>query len=130
MTDGQPAPQQSIDKSLHAVLAEAGGVPRPAGGRPGRSAPLDVAIPIYNNAGLLGKCLETLLPTLSPGDAVWLIDDASDDPGVASRMEAFSRGLRRALGRVRVWLRERACALLPLRQSCGGIRSDLGNPAR
>ena len=39
-------------------------------------------------------------------------------------------GLRHELGRVRVWLREKARALLPLRPIRGGVRSDLGNPAR
>jgi GT2 family glycosyltransferase/glycosyltransferase involved in cell wall biosynthesis len=73
------------------VLRVTGPGPRPAADCPPRGAPLDIAIPIFNNAALLRRCLDTLLPTLQPGDEVWLIDDASDEPGITALLDDFAR---------------------------------------
>lgn len=62
---------------------------RPAKQRPPRGEPLDIIIPVFNNATLLEQCLEALLPTLSDGDVVWLVDDASHEPGVAAAFARF-----------------------------------------
>ena len=38
--------------------------------------------------------------------------------------------IKHRLWRIRLWLREKTCALLPVRQPCEGVRSRLGDPAR
>ncbi len=55
-----------------------------------RSALLDIAIPIYRGADVLRQCLDSLLPTLSAGDRVWLLDDASEDAEVSACLSAFA----------------------------------------
>ncbi|MFC1719928.1 glycosyltransferase [Pseudomonadota bacterium] len=76
-------------KSLSASLS-AGVSLRPTASRPARSSPLDIVIPIYNNAERFRLCLDSLLPTLNEGDHVWLIDDASDEPEIAEMISEFS----------------------------------------
>lgn len=56
---------------------------------PVREKQLDIAIPINNNASALDECLISLLPTLSVGDNVWLLDDASENPEVADIISHF-----------------------------------------
>lgn len=94
MSDQATAARQFAADSIGAALAATGAAPRSARrpfSAPPRSAPLDIAVPIFNNAALLRRCLDSLPPTLQPGDEVWLIDDASDEPGIAALMEGFSR---------------------------------------
>lgn len=57
---------------------------------PERTAPLDIAITIYNNAAALSQCLDSLRPTLTDDDTVWLIDDASDEPAIGQVMRDFA----------------------------------------
>jgi len=62
---------------------------QPAVDRPRRAAPLDIVVPIYNNSARFRDCLHSLLDTLTGGDEVWLIDDASTDPDIAEIMTEF-----------------------------------------
>ncbi|MGD2128310.1 MAG: glycosyltransferase [Lysobacterales bacterium] len=64
-------------------------IPRPARQSAGRCGPVEIVIPVFNQAALLERCLRSLRPTLGDDDCVWLIDDASTEPEVDSVMEAF-----------------------------------------
>jgi GT2 family glycosyltransferase/glycosyltransferase involved in cell wall biosynthesis len=80
-----------LTRSLEGVLTSVVVIPEPAGRIPERTAPLDIVIPIFNRADLLHQCLEALHPTLMDGDAIWLIDDASDETDVARVASDFAR---------------------------------------
>jgi GT2 family glycosyltransferase/glycosyltransferase involved in cell wall biosynthesis len=90
LAEGKAVVLQFIGRALDAILSVAGDAPLPASACPPRTAPLDIAIPVFNNSLLLGRCLDSLLHTLSEGDEVWLIDDASDESGIAGLMADFS----------------------------------------
>lgn len=93
MTSGQDPAQAFIDKTVTAALEAAAPLPivrRSGQPPPARSGPLEIAIPIYGGADALEACLEALLPTISPGDQVWLLDDASNDPAVDRLLQDFA----------------------------------------
>lgn len=90
MSKGPDRVKQFIDDSVAAALRAAAPVPRCDPAVPSRRGPVDIAIPIFKGAEALGACLEALLPTLSADDAVWLLDDGSNDPGVTDTMQRFA----------------------------------------
>jgi GT2 family glycosyltransferase len=55
-----------------------------------RSLPA-VVIPVYNAAGDLARCLESVRETVPAGTAVIIIDDASTDPAVNEVLSGFRR---------------------------------------
>ena len=91
MVDGPATIQQFIRDSLNLTLRVAGASPLPSTSVPPRSGPLDIAIPIFNSVDMLRLCLDSLLPTLTDGDQVWLLDDASTELEVPVLMDDFSR---------------------------------------
>lgn len=78
-----------IAGSIAKVLSSVASGARASTGTPPRSAPLDIAIPVYRNAKAFGQCLESLLPTLSEGDRVWLVDDASEQTEIDQLFARF-----------------------------------------
>ena len=90
MADGQATTEQFILESVAAVRAAAPGVTEASEGLPRRTGPVDIAIPIFNNAALLRRCLDSLLPTLHAGDEVWLFDDASTEAKISGLLADFA----------------------------------------
>jgi GT2 family glycosyltransferase/glycosyltransferase involved in cell wall biosynthesis len=91
LADGLAAVEGFAQDSLSAVLAAVGVSPLPPDAPARRTAPLDIAIPVFNNAPLLRICLDSLLPTLVEGDSMWLIDDASTEPEISVLLADFRR---------------------------------------
>jgi GT2 family glycosyltransferase/glycosyltransferase involved in cell wall biosynthesis len=89
LTEAEVTVQSFIEHSVNAAISAAGAVPAPVSELPERSSSLDIVIPVFNNRELFGRCLESLLPTLGSQDKVWLINDASDQPGIGQLMETF-----------------------------------------
>lgn len=89
MTDGQAAVRQFVENAQKTAIEGLGEKLTPSDTCPARHDALDIAIPIYNNARVLDDCLRALLPTLSAGDQVWLLDDASTDPEISSVVNNF-----------------------------------------
>jgi len=89
MSNDQSATKKFVEDRLGAVINSLGARLAQTDGLPVRKSALDIAIPVYNNAQALNDCLNALLPTLSPGDCVWLLDDASKDPGIAPLIQRF-----------------------------------------
>ena len=91
MTEGQTATEQFVENAQNATINGLGEELSECTDYPVRSCALDIAIPIYNNAPVLDDCLTALLPTLSPGDQVWLLDDASTDSDISLVIHRFMR---------------------------------------
>lgn len=79
-----------VSGAIRRILSGTTGRIRPARTTERRSAPLDIAIPIHGNAALLKRCLDALLPTLSAGDRVWLVDDFSEQAEIDALLREFS----------------------------------------
>lgn len=58
-----------------------------------------IVVPVFNAPGPLRRCLDALSATTGPGQAVVLIDDASDDPDVGAVLDAAPRGWTRVTNR-------------------------------
>lgn len=52
---------------------------------------LTVVVAIYNAHAALEECLDSLVPTLRPGDEVLLIDDCSTDPKIGVLLEKYKK---------------------------------------
>ncbi len=51
----------------------------------------EIILPVFNALAMLRAALDSLLRTLGPEDRVTLLDDASNEAGIADAMEAFRR---------------------------------------
>ena len=91
MTDRQAATEQFVKNAQNATINGLCEELSLSTDNPARRGALDIAIPIYNNAPLVDDCLTALLPTLSQGDQVWLLDDASTDSDVSPVIRRFVR---------------------------------------
>jgi GT2 family glycosyltransferase len=60
-----------------------------------------IVVPVFNAAGALAACLESLERYLHPADRLLLADDASTDPGIAQLLENFVARHSRQARRVR-----------------------------
>ncbi|MEJ8566264.1 glycosyltransferase [Elongatibacter sediminis] len=90
----EPAAAAFIEQACSAAVASAPALLDVHTAPPERTAPLDIAIPIHNGAALLRACLTALIPTLSEGDTLWLIDDASDDAETCEVIAEFATAWR------------------------------------
>ena len=90
MAEGIAEAKRFVSEKVEAALASSGPVLRAGEDLPVRTGPLLIAVPIYNHSRALSDCLEAMLPTLAAGDQVWLLDDASEDPGVRAVMDSFA----------------------------------------
>lgn len=89
MTERQAAVEQFVEKAKITTINGLGEALTPSKSGPARHGALDIAIPIYNNPSIVDDCLVSLLPTLGPGDRVWLLDDASTDPDISPLITRF-----------------------------------------
>ena len=79
MNDERSSAHRFVEDRINELLSCLGPGLSEAGDVPQRSSALDIAVPIFNNPSALEGCLNALQTTLSQGDRVWLLDDASDD---------------------------------------------------
>lgn len=91
MESTQGTAEEFLSQHLDDVLSTVGDKPSPAGRVPARLGALDIVIPVCNGAENLRRCLNALLDTLTGGDTVWLIDDASEDEAVSQLTCAFGK---------------------------------------
>lgn len=90
MNEKTAAVEAFASAALKAVFEAVGSGPVRAADSPLRTGPVDVVIPVYENAGLVQRCVNSVLPTLIEGDLLWLLDDASTEPGVSTLLSSIN----------------------------------------
>jgi len=80
------------------ILAD---VVKPCPARPlAQPGPVDVVIPVYRGCSQTLACLDSVLASVPRGTRVWVVDDASPEPGLVAALTALARRKRIRLVRL------------------------------